>query len=160
MMIAKKLSPDRETAFIFSRFFLVHHIYHAVDDNLKDVFGLHVLLSAVENNTCWFFGVYDVNGNIRGVCYGAMEGEYFCCHVMFDRKVDAVKGALLCEEELQKYCAQNNIPLKGVVGYPAVNNRAALRFCLRMGYEDKGLSDRVLMQNGEGIPCRKFRKDF
>lgn len=159
-MTAAKLPPNSETAYILSRFFLVRHIYAAVDEKLKDIFSIHRLLTKVENGDCPVFCGYNDNGDIAGVCYGEMEGEYFCVHVMFDRNIDAVSYSRLFEKLIKEHYVSNDIPFKGIIGCPAVSNRAALLFCKKMGYKEIGFSDKVLIKDNEEIPCRLFRKEF
>jgi hypothetical protein len=161
-MYSEKMTPNDTTSFLVSRFMYVNHIYKALDARLKDVFWAHRLFNDIENNITWVFGVFDkTTDKLLGVCLGNMEGEYFNCHVIFERKTDAIQGASLCEKKLQEYCTENHIELKGVVGYPPINNRAALFFGQKMGYKKIGIAKKDFIdQTKQRTPCFLYRKDF
>ena len=161
-MYAKILPASYETSYQFSRLMFEDHVYAGLSDELHDVYFAHRLLSDIEAGDILVIAVYSRTDNkLCGFCYGSFNDGDFVGHTMFKRKVDAVKAALLCEEELVKYSWEHNIDFKAIVGYPPEFLRVAVRMNKRFGCTDLGIAENVCFyKNGKKVPCRHFRKEI
>lgn len=161
-MYAKKLQPGENAAYAVSRLMYEPHIYAALPDHLRDVFFAHRMLKEIESGDRMVFAVFCQSDNsFLGVVHGTMEGSEFVAHTMFRRKTNAVKAALLCQEQLEKFCRDNAIALTAIVGYPPEHIRAAVIMNRRFGCIDCGpAKDVEFLSNGRPLPCRYFRKEI
>jgi hypothetical protein len=161
-MYVERMLPTPETSFMVSRLLYQAHIYSAVDDSMHDVWGVHNFLSEIESGQRIVFGVFDEKNNIfLGCMHCTLHGDYCVAHTMFKRKVDAVKAALMAEDELKKYCKKNKILLNAIVGYPPEHLRAAVIMNKKFGCKDMGQAENVFFKvNGKNMPCRYMRKEL
>lgn len=161
-MYAEKLQPGSNAAYAVSRLMYEPHIYAALPDNLRDVYFAHRFLCEIEEADRWVIGVFSKEDDLLlGVVHGCLEDGNFIAHTMFRRKVDAVRGALLCEEVLIDFCRKYGIELKAIVGYPPEHLRASVRMSRQFGCVDCGLAEHITyIHNGRKIPCRYFRKEI
>lgn len=128
---------------------------------MHDVWYAHRFLKNIEDGEFLFFGVFDDDGLFLGGVPGEIRDSVFYAHMFFRRKVDCVKATLLIEEEIKKYCAGNDIPLKAIAGFTPETYTAALRMAKKAGYKDCGMApEEFLLKNGKKIPCRFMKKEI
>lgn len=161
-MYIKILPASAETSYIVSRLLYEPHIYQGQDDRMRDVWGVHVFLTEIENGTRLVWGAFSKEDNsFLGCAHGTIENNEFIAHTMFKRKVDAVKACLLMEVEFKKYCKENSISVNAIVGYPPEDLRIAIIMNKRFGCKDMGRAEGVeYWRNGMNIPCRYMRKEI
>jgi hypothetical protein len=155
------LPANCDTSYMVSRLLYEPHIYIGQDDRMKDAWWVHRFFTEIESGERYVYGAFSVKDNsFLGCTHGKFAGDCFVAHTMFKRKVDTVKASLMMEEELKKYCRENNIPLKAIVGYPPEDLRVAILMNKRFGCKDMGRAENVeYWCNGVNKPCRYMRKE-
>lgn len=159
-MYARLCEANYETAYMVSRLLYEPHIYCAISDELKDVYFAHRFLSEIESGFRLVLGVFSkAEDDFLGCVHGKVYQGEFTAHTLFKRKVDAVKGCLLCEDVLRSYCREKSIPLKVIAGYPPEHLRVAVLMNKRYGCVDCGVAeDKFFYKDGKRIACRNMRK--
>lgn len=160
-MYAKILTPSSETSYIVSRLFYEKHIYSALDDTLRDVWGVHNILTQIELGERIVIGLYTVrNDDFCGCIHGILNDGCFTAHLLIRRKVDAVLAAELCTELFKKCCQEIGTEFVKVRGFVPDNNRAIKIMAHRAGYQDCGIAvGEFFVSGGKNIPLRIFEKE-
>jgi hypothetical protein len=161
-MYAKPLPPDKNTTFIVSRLLYEKHVYNALDNQMRDVWGAHNVFCDIERGHRTVFGVFQKDTErFLGCVHGVFDDFIFWGHFLFKRKVDVVRAVLLCEEQCRQICKEKDIPLSAFAGMIPDSNRAAKIAASKLGYKDKGLIDGEYFYSFEQkIPCRLFKKEI
>lgn len=160
-MYAKVMPATPETAFAVSRLFYEPHIYHALDDEMHDVFGVHRCLSEIEDGHRLCVGVFSKKDNaFWGCAHGMIYPGNMEAHLLLKRKVNGVTAITLCMDECRKYYKQYRISLKSFSAVVADNNRAVKITLRKAGFIDHGIvENEKFISHGIMIPCRFFRKE-
>jgi hypothetical protein len=153
----KDVAECSKAAYNVSRLLYEPHIYKALCDDYKDLYCAHILLREIEDGERIVITVYD--GNIAGCIHGTLRDGVFYCHLLFKRKVDAVKACLLCEDAFKEYCKNNKMRFYKTKGNICVLNRAAIRCAKKYGSEIKAVGDVFMWYNGRPEKCITFEKE-
>ena len=162
-MFAELLLPDKNTTFLVSRLLYEKHIYNALDNKMRDVWGAHDVFCEIESGKRIVLGVFSKDDKkFLGCVHGLMETPVFYGHFLFRRKVDVVKAVLLCEELCQKvYVNSGLMTLKSFAGIIPENNRAVQITAKKLGYRDNGILDGEYFYSfDKKIPCRLYVKEI
>ena len=161
-MYIKKLEASPDTSYMVSRLLYEPHIYLGQDDRMHDIWWVHRFFMEIETGIRHVWGVFAKHDDsFLGCAHGTFEGDGFVAHTMFKRHVDAVKACLLMEDDLKRYCRENDIDIKAVIGYPPENLRVAVVMNKRFGCKDMGRAEGVeYWKRGVNIPCRYMRKEL
>lgn len=144
-----------------SRLLYEKHIYDALDDNMKDIWGVHICFSEIEDGSRMVFGCFSKDTQaFLGCAHGKIEDGYFVAHLLFKRKTKALQACFLIEETLKEYCKKSNIQLLGIKGYPAEKNLPAVNLIKKIGCVDTGILDNVFFCNGNAVPCKIMIKEY
>ena len=159
-VIKKKSAVSLAAAYHVSRLMYEPHIYRELCDEYKDLFEAHRMLVEIEQGERAVLLVRQKN-IVVGCIHGILEenGD-FVCHIMFKRNVNSLKACLLCEEAMKKYCQENDLSFKRIVGYICSANRAAIALGKRYGAIDQGFSGVSIWKNNYLMPCRKLVKEI
>lgn len=161
-MYAKILPPDKDTTFIISRLLYEPHIYKALDDAMRDVWGAHQFLNEIEHEYRLCIGLFSNKNNaLLGCTHGIIYPHNMQAHIFLKRGVDGLTATQMCMDKCCEYYKNKNIPLKSFSGIVADNNRAVKIMLKKLGYEDGGIiENEFFISNGVKIPCRFFRKEI
>jgi hypothetical protein len=161
-MFVKKLDASPPTLYMISRLLYEPHIYKGQDDRMRDVWGVHVFFTEIENGERLVWGAFSKEDNsFLGCVHGTIENNNFIAHTMFKRHVDAVKACLMMVEDLKIYCKENDISVNAIVGYPPEHLRIAIIMNKKFGCKDMGRAEGVeYWRNGVNMPCRYMRKEI
>lgn len=155
------MDADSNTSYHVSRLLYEKHIYNALPDHYRDVWGAHILLQEIEFGYRTVFGFVDDSGDLCGVVHGKVENDAFVAHLLFQRNVDVAACLLAAESVLLQYYSQHGIEVKYVEGFIPEFNRAALRTVKRYGMENLGLTcQKIFRRQGEELPTIHFRKEI
>jgi hypothetical protein len=136
------------------------HIYNALCDEYKSLYFAHKLLREIEDGERIIMFSAE-NNQINGCVHGVLQDGVYTCHIMFKRRIDAVKACLMFEEEMKIFCRKRKIDLNLIRGFIPVFNRAAIRTGKAWGAVDKGISDtEVFWRNGVPWPCHRMEKEI
>jgi hypothetical protein len=156
-MRAEILPADQKTSFVVSRLFYEKHIYNATEDELRDVWGVHRLLSEIESGDRIVVGFFSDNVFL-GCSHGVIVDGVFEGHFLFFRKaptVDLVKKGI---HEIVQYGKQKGTPVNSLRGIVPDSNRAVKLLLSRLGFLDTGPTNTFFVLNGKNIMCREFTK--
>lgn len=161
-MYAKILPPTLETTYLISRLFYERHIYNALDDEMRDVWGCHKILREIEEGHRICIGVFRREDDaFLGFSHGMIYPHNMEAHLLFKRKVNGVEATELCMAKCVEYYKKKKIPLTSFSGIIAENNNAVKRLLRKLGFEDKGILEKeFFFSHGEKISCRFFRKEI
>ena len=163
MKTCKLLPGTQNTLQFISNWFEDYYIRAAMDERfLSNHYMVYLLMDGIKTGEVQAYGVFEVNGDkaedFCGLCFGWITADgYYEVHLAFDRGVDTMACARLCEAEIQGH----NPGVKGIVGYIPDKNRAARMFAKRFGCRDNGINkDKIFLKDGMAYSSREFRKDF
>lgn len=161
-MYAKVMPADKNTTFIISRLLYEKHIYNALDDAMRDAWGVHRFFCEIEDGCRLCIGVFSRKDNtLLGCAHGMIYPHNMMAHLFVKRGVDGAVATQMCMDECRKYYKRKHIPLYSFSAEVADNNRAIKIMLKKLGYEDKGiLKDEFFVSYGIKIPCRFFRKEI
>jgi RimJ/RimL family protein N-acetyltransferase len=161
-MYAKVLLPDMRTTFMISRLLYEKHIYHALDDEMHDVFGVHRFFREIEDESRLCIGVFRrKDSEFMGCCHGMIYPQCMEGHILFKRGVNGQAALKMIMDECRKYYRNKKIPLHSFSGVVADNNQAVKLLLKKSGFEDKGiLENEFFLSQGNKIPCRYFKKEI
>lgn len=160
-MYIKKLSANQHTSFMISRMLYETHIYNNLDDNMLDVWGAHQFLTEIENGSRLVWGGFsDEESKFLGCVHGKIVDGFFEAHVLFKRNINAFDACSTVEKLLKEHCKKNNIHLRGIKGFIANDNRAAIILSKKIGCRDAGVKKDIFFRAGNDIPCRIMIKEY
>lgn len=161
MYQSRILPANTETSFLFSRLLYEKHIYYALDDEMRDAWGVHRVLTEIETGSRIVLGVFNkADDSFCGCIHGLFETPEFHGHFMFKRKVNAVEAVLECEKVCETFYREKNAELKYYSNLVPVNNRAVCITAKKLGHKDMGIVDGEFFYSfGKKIPCKKFMKE-
>lgn len=163
MKVCRYMPGTISTLQFISTWFEDYYIRAAMDERLlSNHYVVWMLMEDIRSGSVQPYGVFEVKDDkaedFCGLCFGWITADgYYEVHLAFDRGVDTMACARLCEAEIQKH----NPGVKGIVGYIPDKNRAARMFAKRFGCRDNGIrADYTFLKDGMAYSCREFRKDF
>jgi hypothetical protein len=161
-MYAELLLPDKNTTFLVSRLLYEKHIYNALDNKMRDVWGAHDVFCEIESGKRIVLGVFSKDDKkFLGCVHGLLNAPVFYGHFLFRRKVDVVKAVLLCETLCKKVYADRDMTLNAFAGVIPESNRAVQITVKKLGYRDSGILDGEYFYSfDQKIPCRLYVKEI
>lgn len=159
-MDIKILEANDKTAWLFSRLFYEKHIFTALPDHWKDIWGIHGLLQEIACGNRTVVGFFD-NGDFLGCVHGVLAENIFTAHLAFKRKVNVVDCVLKATPVLKAFFADKGQNMLFIDGYICADNRAALRTARLYGANciEKNM-DLPFYWDGKKIPVWHFRKEI
>jgi ribosomal protein S18 acetylase RimI-like enzyme len=161
-MYAEVFPANDISSYIVSRLFYESHIYRALDDRMRDVWGAHTVLREIEDGKRLAIGVYRKSDDaLMGFSHGLIIPDTMEAHILLKRKTDGLAAINLCMDKCREFYKKNNIPLKRFIAKVADDNRPAKLLLRRAGYSDKGIMENnFFVSFGKNIPCRFFEKEI
>jgi hypothetical protein len=122
MKTCKLLPGTQNTLQFISNWFEDYYIRAAMDERfLSNHYMVYLLMDGIKTGEVQAYGVFEVKDDkaedFCGLCFGWITSDgYYEVHLAFDRGVDTMACARLCEEIGQTTHAKHKVPLKGLTG--------------------------------------------